>query len=94
MNQSLTRNVLTLAVAALSYMSPLQASEFHVSAGDVYGPAGLIARIRQANTTAEPDTIVLESGTYALTSVDNVLHETDSLVCSGPNGLPQITSPI
>jgi hypothetical protein len=51
------------------------------AAGDV---ACLIAAIHIANSTPEADTIQLTSGTYTLTTVDNM---TD-----GANGLPSITS--
>ena len=60
---------------------PARAATFTVPSGDV---RALIAAIKQANTTTEPDTIVLQPGTYTLRAVDNDTN--------GPNGLPSITS--
>jgi hypothetical protein len=74
---------LTLAAFLWGMVAPRSAlaATFIIPAGNV---EALIAAINAANGTEEEDTIILEAGTYTLTTVDN---DTD-----GPNGLPSITS--
>src|SRR5262249_4449119 len=73
----------TLASSGLTRPDTVKAADFHVAAGDVYGPNGLVAAIHAANTS-NGNQIILEPGVYTLNQVDN-----DS---DGPNGLPSITS--
>ena len=64
----------------LGLASPGQAAQFACAAAD---STCLVAAIRTANRLAEPSTIRLAPGIYALTAVDN-----DT---AGPNGLPSVT---
>src|SRR5437588_11561204 len=58
---------------------------FTVAAGDVYGPAGLVADLNAANANYQANTIVLAAGsTYTLTQVNNFWF--------GPTGLPPVSS--
>src|SRR4030095_13444064 len=70
-----------LIIASIGAGGPVHAAEF--SCGNV---TCLIAKINEANTNADADTINLDPGTYTLTSIDNSTN--------GPNGLPIITSDI
>jgi hypothetical protein len=67
----------------LALSQPGQAAEFTCTSGDV---ACLIKALREANANGDANTVILEAGTYPLTTVDNT---TD-----GSNGLPSITSPL
>lgn len=67
----------------LTPTSTPEGCDFSVSAGDVYGPAGLVAAINQANQDAAADTICLAPGAYVLSVVDSM-----------NTGLPAITTPI
>src|SRR5262245_16827200 len=73
----------TFASSGLTTPDSVKAADFHVAAGDVYGPNGLVAAIHAANSSSG-NQIILEPGVYTLNRVDNM---TD-----GPNGLPSITS--
>jgi hypothetical protein len=70
-----------LVMASIGVGGPVHAAEF--SCGNV---TCLIAKINEANTNADADTINLDPGTYTLTSIDNSTN--------GPNGLPSINSDI
>jgi hypothetical protein len=70
-------------IGTLALSQPGQAAEFTCASGDV---ASLIKAIREANANGEANTIILETGTYPLTTVDNNT--------GGSNGLPSITSPL
>jgi hypothetical protein len=70
-----------LVMASIGVGGTVHAAEF--SCGNV---TCLIAKINEANTNADADTINLDPGTYTLTSIDNSTN--------GPNGLPSITSDI
>jgi parallel beta-helix repeat protein len=72
-----------IVASALIMAISAEAAVFRVAAEDVDGPEGLVARIRAANQTSEPDEIILAPGTYTL---DQPIGSTD-----GPNGLPTIT---
>lgn len=79
--RSLGIHLLVYALLILSTSAFLSAAVFYVPAGDV---PGLIAAINAANANGEENTIILDAGTYTLTTVDNNV--------DGPNGLPSITS--
>jgi hypothetical protein len=80
------KNISTLLGYSLAFMLPafVEAANFNVAAGDVYGPQGLVAAINAANQNGGKNTINLEPGIYTLNVVDN---DTD-----GPNGLPSVQS--
>jgi hypothetical protein len=71
----------TFIASVLACASPGHAADFTCPSGDV--PC-LITAIEMANANGEANTITLETGTYSLTTVNNV---TD-----GPNGLPSVVS--
>ena len=75
---------------ALTLPTSVKARDIHVAAprgiGDVYGRDGLVAAIVAANSTREPDNIILEPGFYVLTRRNTL--------ANGPTGLPNITSVI
>src|SRR4030095_971773 len=71
-----------LIIASIGAGGPVHAAEF--SCGNV---TCLIAKINEANTNADADTINLDPGTYTLTSIDTG-------VSPNANGLPIITSDI
>jgi hypothetical protein len=74
--------IVTLAfLITVGITDVVHARVFHCSAGDVFC---LIASIRSANERPGVDTIVLDAGTYTLTTLDNL--------DDGGNGLPSITS--
>jgi hypothetical protein len=79
------RKVVLLFLFAFVLPHSLQAAEFFCSAGDV---ACVIAAVNSANNTPEEDTIILEPGTYPLT--------TDQYPGPDPRstGLPSITSTV
>ena len=74
-----------VATLGLTLALPLaiQAKTFHCGAGDVQC---LIDAINEANANGKKNTIRLETGTYALTRVDNTI--------LGETGLPVVTSPL
>jgi hypothetical protein len=71
-------------VLALACAWPVQARVFQCSAGDV--PCLTAAIVQANNASGKDNLILLQAGTYALTTVDN---DTD-----GPNGLPSITGTV
>jgi parallel beta-helix repeat protein len=84
-NYKRARELSLLLILAVIVPASLEAAVFRIRIDDV---TALIAAIRTANSTIEPDEIVLEPGVYALTQPDNT-HGTD-----GANGLPSITTVI
>jgi parallel beta-helix repeat protein len=76
----MTRLAVAMLLGLLALVPPTHAAEVSCAAGDV---ACLITAIHTANATGGPQTILLMTGLYRLTTVD---HDTD-----GPTGLPSIT---
>jgi parallel beta-helix repeat protein len=77
-----SRRIAMVVASALAITIPATAAVIRVPSGHVYGADGLVAAIRAANNTSEPDKIVLAPGTYRL---NRVIDSPD-----GPIGLPTI----